>query len=185
MLSTEGFKALFGPGSAYTYLNRTLRKQGELLDNYYGVAGSPLANEIALISGQGPTRQTVQDCPQYTALSPATVGARTKQVQGDGCVYPAATASLPDQLVANGQTWKGYIEGMDTIAPPSAPATTTSSSATTTSAPVPPGATTSAAHERRHHDDVGVGADDDRVRRAGSHPGQQPDSLSPPRHRRL
>ena len=132
MLSTEGFKALFGPGSAYTYLNRTLRPKGELLDNYYGVAGSPLANEIALLSGQGPTQQTLQNCPQYTALSPGTPGPG-KQIQGDGCVYPAATGNLPDQLVANGQTWRGYIEGMNTVAPPSSTGTTTSASATTSS----------------------------------------------------
>ena len=116
MLSTEGFKALFGPGSAYTYLNRTLRRQGELLDNYYGVAGSPLANEIALLSGQGPTPQTMQDCPQFTAGEP---GHHRQGQAGPGrrMRVPAATANLPDQLVANGQTWKGYIEGMDTIAP--------------------------------------------------------------------
>ena len=145
MLSTEGFKALFGPGSAYTYLNRTLRPQGELLENYYGVAGSPLANEIALISGQGPTTQTMQNCPQYTALTPGTIG-KDKQAQGDGCVYPAATANLPDQLVANGQTWKAYIEGMNTVAPPPATGTTTSSSTTTSAtATTPAAATTTAA----------------------------------------
>ncbi|HET9104859.1 MAG TPA: hypothetical protein VFN55_16020 [Solirubrobacteraceae bacterium] len=144
MLSTQGFTALFGPGSAYTYLNRTLRRQGELLDNYYGVAGSPLANEIALLSGQGPTPQTMQDCPQYTALSPGTVG-KDKQVQGDGCVYPAATANLPDQLVANGQTWKGYIEGMDTVGPTPVPGTTTSSATTPLGASTPSAATSAAA----------------------------------------
>jgi hypothetical protein len=33
-------------------------------------------------------------------------------VLGDGCVYPAATKTLGDQLAAAGKTWKAYVEDM-------------------------------------------------------------------------
>ena len=45
----------FGADSQAPYLATTLTQQGELLTNYYGVAGGSLANQIALISGQGLT----------------------------------------------------------------------------------------------------------------------------------
>ncbi len=96
MLSSQGFKQLYRPASAFPYLAHTLRKQGELLTNYYGVAGSPLANSVAMISGQGPTQQTMLDCPQYTAITPGTQG-KGKQIQGDGCVYPAESARPTDR----------------------------------------------------------------------------------------
>ena len=65
----------------------TLLPKGELLTNYYAVARSPLANAVALISGQGPTQQTVADCPTFTAIAPATLG-HDGQVLGNGCTYP-------------------------------------------------------------------------------------------------
>ena len=97
--------------SAAPYLAKTLRGQGELLTNYYAVAQGELANEIALVSGQGPTPQTAANCPDYTEISPGTVGAES-QVTGSGCVYPSATLTLPGQLATAGKTWKAYVEGI-------------------------------------------------------------------------
>lgn len=111
MLADQGYEAAFGPNSSLPYLASTLRGQGELLSDYYAVAGGDLANEIALISGQGPTAQTAANCPTYTEVSPATVGAEA-QVSGAGCVYPAATMTLPGQLAAAGKSWKAYIEAI-------------------------------------------------------------------------
>jgi hypothetical protein len=111
VLSDEGFNAAFGAASKAPYLAKTLRRQGELLSNYYAVAGSELANEIALISGQGPNPQTAEDCPVYADLAPGTA-AGEGQAQGSGCVFPAATLTLAGQLEAKGKTWRSYIEGV-------------------------------------------------------------------------
>jgi hypothetical protein len=110
VLSDQGYANTFSPVSADRYLSKTLPKQGELINNYYGVAASPLANDIALISGQGPTVQTASNCPTFSLVSPGTVQAG--QVLGDGCVYPASAHTLADELTAKQLTWRAYIEGM-------------------------------------------------------------------------
>jgi hypothetical protein len=111
VLSDQGFNQAFGPGAPAAYLSKTLVSEGELLNDFYAVSGSELADEIALISGQGPTVQTAEDCPQYTAITPGTVGA-DGQVLGSGCVYPSQTETLAEQLSADGLTWKAYLEGI-------------------------------------------------------------------------
>jgi hypothetical protein len=112
MLDDEPYASVFGPASPAHYLTGTLEKQGELLVRYYAVAHEQLANGIALLSGQGPTPQTVQNCPTYENVTPGTVGAEG-QVSGTGCVYPSATQTLAGQLTAKHLTWKAYLEGMD------------------------------------------------------------------------
>jgi phosphatidylinositol-3-phosphatase len=115
-LSSQGFDAAFGPKSQATYLSKTLTRSGELVNNYYGVTGGELANEIALISGQGPTPQTAANCPSYTDVAPGTAGAEG-QVLGSGCVYPRQTLTLADQLTAHGKTAKAYVEGIGSGGP--------------------------------------------------------------------
>jgi phosphatidylinositol-3-phosphatase len=112
MLDEEPYATVFGPASPAHYLAGTLEHKGELLVRYYAVAHEQLANGIALLSGQGPTLQTAQDCPTYEDLTPGTVGA-VGQVSGHGCVYPSATQTLAGQLTAKHLTWKAYLEGMD------------------------------------------------------------------------
>jgi phosphatidylinositol-3-phosphatase len=112
MLSDQPYASAFGPSSASPYLSQTLEHRGELLVRYYAVAHEQLANEIALISGQGPTAETAANCPNYSDIAPATVGA-DEQVTGQGCVYPSSTETLPGQLTAKHLTWRAYIEGMD------------------------------------------------------------------------
>ena len=109
VLGDHGFDEAFGEASTAPYLAKTLRGQGELLANYYAVAQGDLANEIALISGQGPTVETAANCPNYTDVSPGSAGAE-EQVEGSGCVYPAATQTLPGQLATAKLTWKAYAE---------------------------------------------------------------------------
>jgi hypothetical protein len=110
VLSGQGFTAAFGASSQAPYLSKTLTHQGELVDNYYAVTGGELANEIALVSGQGPTPQTAVNCPLYTDITPGTVGTQG-QILGSGCVYPRQALTLGDQLTDNGQVWKAYVEG--------------------------------------------------------------------------
>jgi hypothetical protein len=112
VLADQGFSQTFDPASGDSYLSRTLPHQGELLDDYYGVAGSSLANGVALISGQGPTALSLFNCPQYTAVEPATTSSEG-QVVGSGCVYPKTTPTIAGQFVKKGLTWRAYIDGID------------------------------------------------------------------------
>lgn len=109
-LGEHGFEEGFGPGSPAPYLAQELVSKGELLSNYYAVAQSRLANEVALLSGQGPTVATAEGCPEYTDIASPAVGAE-EQVEGEGCVYPAETKTLPGQLVEAKKSWKAYVEG--------------------------------------------------------------------------
>jgi hypothetical protein len=111
VLGEQGYEAAFGVASKAPYLAKTLREQGELVGDYFAVASGQLANEIALISGQGPTPQTGSNCPVYEALSPGTSGSEG-QALGTGCVYPASALTVGDQLAAAEGTWKAYIQGL-------------------------------------------------------------------------
>ena len=110
-LENEGYDTTFGAGSPAPYLSRTLRAQGLLMTQYYGVAHNSLPNYIAQISGQGPNPQTQGDCQIFTDLVQLTTVAPGQAV-GQGCVYPANVTTLADQLVAAGLRWKGYMEDM-------------------------------------------------------------------------
>lgn len=111
VLADQGYEALFGSKFTIPYLSKTLRDQGELISDYYAIASGELANEIALISGQGPTPQTAENCPTYERLSPGKAGSEG-QTLGSGCVYPISTLTIGDQLTAAGKSWKAYIQGL-------------------------------------------------------------------------
>jgi phosphatidylinositol-3-phosphatase len=95
------------------YLTRTLPSKGLLIPNYYGVTGGVLANEIAMLSGQGPTLETAANCPNYATITPATVSATAEQIEGTGCAYPSTVASLPTQLEEKEVSWRAYVEDME------------------------------------------------------------------------
>jgi hypothetical protein len=111
VLADHGFEETYGPSSTATYISKTLAEKGELLPNYYAVTTGDLANEIALLSGQGPNPATAVNCPEYKDFAVPTLNA-TGQAEGEGCVYPAETETLPGQLVAAKKTWKAYIGGI-------------------------------------------------------------------------
>jgi hypothetical protein len=127
-LENEGYSATFGSGSPATYLNGTLRKKGELVSNYFGIGHFSLNNYIAQISGQAPTRVTQADCANNGfAFANVTPGTPDKapllnpgQVDGQGCVYPAAVPTIASQLDAkyppNRTThvaaWRAYEQDM-------------------------------------------------------------------------
>ena len=115
-----------------TYLNGTLVPKGELLENYYATGHVSLDNYIAQISGQAPTPLTDSDCnlTGYSNVTPGTDDPNTAtypgQVDGNGCVYPAPTATtngaptIADQLDAvyppspatHVASWREYAEDM-------------------------------------------------------------------------
>lgn len=114
VLGENGFEEAFGETSTAPYLAKELPQQGELLSNYYAVTHGDLANQIALLSGQGPTLETAANCPNYADIVPGTIAdstsTTTEQVEGNGCVYPATTQTLPGQLATAGMKWKAYVE---------------------------------------------------------------------------
>ena len=101
-LTGHGFDAAFGPTSPAPYLSKDLAGQGVVLSGYHAVAHGSLPNGLALLTGRGPSPETLQDCPQYVAYS-----------GGHGCVLPARTDNLPTQLTAAGRTWKAYVEDVE------------------------------------------------------------------------
>ncbi len=112
MLSDEPYASVFGPSSTAPYLSQTLEHRGELLVRYDAVAHEELADEIALLSGQGPTLETAANCPSYTDIAPTGADA-DGQVLGAGCVYPSSTQTLLGQLSAKHLTWRAYVQGID------------------------------------------------------------------------
>jgi hypothetical protein len=113
VLGENSYESTFSATAAAPYLTRTLPEEGLLIPNYYGVTAGVLANEIALLSGQGPTVETAANCPDYTAITPATVSETAGQIEGAGCAYPETVESLPTQLEEKELTWRAYVEDME------------------------------------------------------------------------
>jgi len=140
-LENEDYGDTFGPDSPATYLNGTLRAQGELLENYYATSHASLGNYVSQVSGQASTPTTNNDCislatfPQlfggFYDVAPGTDADPTRwpgQVVGDGCVFPAPTPTshgaqtIGDQLdtrpAANAGphlSWRAYVEDMGNV----------------------------------------------------------------------
>jgi hypothetical protein len=110
VLGDQGYNQGFNAGPSAPYLSQKLPAKGELFDDYYAVDSGELANEIALVSGQGPTAELEGNCPLYSEIAPGTLGAEG-QVIGHGCVYPRPTLTIANQLTAVHKTWRAYIEG--------------------------------------------------------------------------
>lgn len=128
MLSQTDLVALAGDDAAAPYLATRLVPQGTLLTGYASVAGGSLANGVALLSGQGPTRQTLADCPAAAAgasgsaprppdVTPDVLGDDGQQINADGCVYPYATGTVADQLTGAGLGWRAYVEDATAACP--------------------------------------------------------------------
>lgn len=110
-LSDQPYAAVFGPASAAPYLAKSLEHRGELLVRYYAVAHQGLPNEVALVSGEGPTPQIAQDCPTYSDIAKVGAGG-TVEAGTTGCVYPAGVQTLAGQLAARHLSWRAYVEGL-------------------------------------------------------------------------
>lgn len=119
ILENQAYDNTFGPQMPVPYLSKTVAAQGASVPNYYGTSHFSLGNYLSLISGQAVTKDNQDDC---TNLAPgvgsnyidiASTGVSGYgQVAGLGCIYPAATLTIADQLAGAGYTWKGYMEDM-------------------------------------------------------------------------
>lgn len=111
VLENKGFADTFGPHSRAPYFARTLTKRGVLLTQYFGTAHYSLGNYLAMISGQGGTPETRDDCEVFADfVSSGTTP--DGQAIGRGCVYPATVHTLPDELAAVHKRWRGYLQDM-------------------------------------------------------------------------
>ena len=113
VLGENSYENTYGAAATAPYLTRTLPKKGLLIPNYYGVTAGVLANEVALLSGQGPTLESAANCPAFTPITPATVSVTAEQIEGVGCAYPKTVASLPTQLEEKELEWRAYVENME------------------------------------------------------------------------
>jgi hypothetical protein len=125
ILENQAYDNTFGSVMPVPYLSKTVAAQGALLENYYGTSHFSNGNYLTLISGQAVTLDAQDDCTNHTSSGvPLSVGGSNHvdivvsgveaydQVKGDGCIYPAATKTIADQLSAKGLRWKGYMEDM-------------------------------------------------------------------------
>jgi hypothetical protein len=145
VLSGQSFTQALAKSSEDPYLTKSLLPKGTLLSDYAANAGSPLANDIGLISGQASNPETQQNCPTYSPVQPPTVNPKSGLTEGVGCVYPQAAQTLADQLTTAGLTWRAYLEGMAGNGS-AAPATPTAGAPTPATTPAntatPPGTDT-------------------------------------------
>jgi hypothetical protein len=114
-LSTTGYDAAFGHGSAAPYL-RSLEAKGTLLSGYRSLGEGELADELAMVSGQAPNRDTEAGCTTYSEFPTGVAAHANGTVPGTGCVYPETALTIGDQVSASGHTWRAYIAGMGTAA---------------------------------------------------------------------
>jgi hypothetical protein len=113
VLENENADVSFGPNSPAPYLAKTLPRQGQFLDQYYGTGHFSLDNYISMISGQAPNAMTQADCQVFLEFLPGVPGPDGQSI-GQGCVYPSGVKTVADQLAAKGLRWKGYMEDMGT-----------------------------------------------------------------------
>ena len=110
ILENEGFNTTF-EGPSAPYLKCLAKERGQLLTHYFGIGHYSLDNYIAMISGQAPTPDTQNDCPQFIdfkldALLP------DGQAKGQGCVYPSNLPTIANQLSDKHLSWGAYMEDM-------------------------------------------------------------------------
>jgi phosphatidylinositol-3-phosphatase len=106
VLENKSYSDTFGTSTQDPYLQKTLVPMGGLLTEYYGTGHVSLDNYISMISGQGATADTDDDC--IPGLSGGGSGGNFNDVQvtgkapqgqlvaSGGCVYPKYVKTLPD-----------------------------------------------------------------------------------------
>ncbi|MFN8149887.1 MAG: alkaline phosphatase family protein [Solirubrobacterales bacterium] len=111
-VASPGYEEAFGADSKMPYLANKLRPRGTLLENYSLLTDGPLANNLAMVSGQRPNALTEDDCATYKEFPTSAAPDDDGFVDGDGCVYPVLALSIADQVNAVGGSWHAYIGGM-------------------------------------------------------------------------
>jgi hypothetical protein len=122
LLENKTYDKTFGSSPRSPYLARTLPAGGALLKSYWGIGHLSLDNYIAMISGQPPNPSTQADCQFFNDVFPGTIGG-DGIVMGQGCVYPAATQTVANQLDSDGLDWRAYAEDMANSVAAGQPAT--------------------------------------------------------------
>ncbi|MCL2770327.1 MAG: hypothetical protein FWD42_09520 [Solirubrobacterales bacterium] len=115
-LGQGSFSGVRSQSAHFPYLEGTLVREGTLLTHFALVARAPLANDIALLSGQGPNPATEQNCATYEAVQPPTLSGPSGLATGSGCVYPAAVGTLAGQVSTAGGAWRAYAQDMSSTA---------------------------------------------------------------------
>src|SRR5262249_9189037 len=96
-LENENYDSTFGPNSPAVYLNQTLLKQGQLIQNYFATSHVSLGNYLSQVSGQAPTNSANNDCIDLASLThPPIVGGSTNVTPGNDA---ADQARFPGQVV--------------------------------------------------------------------------------------
>ena len=113
VITGAGYQASFGRGSSMPYL-RSLLGRGTLLSGYHSLGDGPLADELALVSGQTPNADTTSGCPNYSEFPIGTTVSAAGLARGAGCVYPETVLTLGDQISSAGHQWRAYVDGMGT-----------------------------------------------------------------------
>ena len=111
-LSSPGYEQTFGEESRMPYLSGTLRPKGQLLSRYSLLERGPMANNIALISGQRPNPMTKAGCVAYRQFPANAKFDSLGRVSGSGCIYPPDAITIPDQITLSGLSWRAYVQDM-------------------------------------------------------------------------
>jgi phosphatidylinositol-3-phosphatase len=113
VLENKEYAETFGPGRVFApYTTQTLPEQGALVPNYFGIGHSSADNYIAMVSGQPPTAESKEDCPDPLTTLAQTSDANGVAQGGGGCVYPANFKTIGDQLARKHVQWKAYAQNM-------------------------------------------------------------------------
>jgi hypothetical protein len=111
ILENQAEDNTFGVKMPVPYLQKTVAAQGAFVPNYWGTSHYSLGNYVSLVSGESVTTSNQDDCPSYTQIAPTAIAAYG-QVAGAGCVYPASTLTIADQLTSAGFTYRGYMQDL-------------------------------------------------------------------------
>jgi hypothetical protein len=112
VLENELESVTFGSSASKDpYLSQTLPSMGAFVPKYYGIGHNSLDNYIAMIGGQPPNPTTQADCPTWQNMSTDTMGSYGA-VEGSGCIYPADTPTVANQLTSAGFSWGAYMDEM-------------------------------------------------------------------------
>ena len=112
-LSTPSYADAFGHTSPATYL-RSLEAKGTLLTGFASLGHGELADELAMVSGQAPNRDTSRGCTSYSSYPSSASANAAGEVSGAGCVYPDSALTIGDQVTSDGRTWGAYVADMGT-----------------------------------------------------------------------
>src|SRR3954451_17816645 len=97
VLENKDYENTFGATPGSPYLAHQLTAQGALLSQYYGTGHLSLDNYLTMVSGQAPNPETQGDCQIFHDVTPGVMGPDGQAI-GSGCIYPAETQTVVDQL---------------------------------------------------------------------------------------